>query len=153
MAEPLSCSHTRSLPTHPGWVTYPLPDSTSSALPLPSESHPAAQETGRLRPAVGRGGHGAAGGARLQVCLHLHPGAVPQPGAERPGKDKEEVRLRQKGAQGLTAAPWGQQSWGLGWDGVAVLTALKGLLQSPVSELSTLPPGHRHTPQVVATNK
>lgn len=38
---------------------------------------PSPQETGRLCPAAGGGGHGAAGSARFQVRLHLHPGALP----------------------------------------------------------------------------
>lgn len=49
------------------------------------------QEAGRLPPAVGPRRPGADERARLEVCLHLHPGVLPQPGGERPGQDQKEI--------------------------------------------------------------
>lgn len=49
------------------------------------------QEAGRLPPAVGPRRPGADERARLEVCLHVHPGVLPLPGGERPGQDQKEI--------------------------------------------------------------
>lgn len=49
------------------------------------------QEAGRLSPPAGRRRLGPHARARLEVCVHLHPGVLPLPGGERPGQNQEEA--------------------------------------------------------------
>lgn len=105
----------------------------------PPTSHPspsAPQETGRLRPAAGGRRHGAAGGARLQVRLHLHPGAVPQPRAEGAGQDQEKMRGWPVLARSLPSAPRRRR----GWAGGPSLNCIKGcFVKSCLAPRGSLP--------------
>lgn len=47
------------------------------------------QEAGRLPPSAGRWRFSPDERARLEVCVHIHPGVLPLPGGERPGQNQE----------------------------------------------------------------
>ncbi|MEE6510779.1 hypothetical protein FKM82_030945 [Ascaphus truei] len=51
------------------------------------------EEARRLSTVARRGGYGPYEGAGLEVCLHVHPGVLPLPGAERDGKNQKVLGL------------------------------------------------------------